>query len=293
MTLVQSTNGAKFPKSIFNYEVLDYIGQGAGSFLYAVTDPKTNQIYALKHVPVKTEKDERYVEQLEAEFEVGKSISDVGLRRYVELKVHRNLLRKVQEAVLVLELFDGNPLEAAPPQRMNEIAGCFVQVGKALASLHQAGYVHCDLKPNNIMLGSDGQVKVIDLGQACKINTVKKRIQGTPDYIAPEQVKCEPVTPRTDVYNLGATLYWVLTGKNLPTLYTLKRSDNSFLVDIRIDSPRDLNPKVPESLSNLVMECVRVNPTKRPEMTDVVRKLEIIQFRLEGAAKAAGALMHA
>ena len=127
------------------------------------------------------------------------------------------------------------------------------------------GYVHCDLKPNNIMLGSDGQVKVIDLGQACKINTVKKRIQGTPDYIAPEQVKCEAVTPRTDVYNFGATLYWVLTGKNLPTLYTMKRSDNSFLVDTKIDSPRDLNPKVPENLSNLVMECVRVNPAKRPE----------------------------
>jgi len=294
MSLVQSTANVKLPKSIFNYEVIDYIGQGAGSLLYAVTDPKTSQIYALKHVPVKTEKDERYIEQLEAEFEVGKSITDVGLRRSVELKVHRNLLRKVQEAVLVLELFDGNPLDAAPPRRMDEIAACFIQVGKALTALHHAGYVHCDLKPNNIMLGSDGQVKVIDLGQACKINTVKKRIQGTPDYIAPEQVKCDPVTPKTDVYNLGATLYWVLSGKNLPTLYTLKRSENSFLVDMRIDSPRDINPKVPENLSNLVMECVKVNPAKRPEMTDVVRRLEIIHFRLESAGKAGGGvLMHA
>jgi serine/threonine-protein kinase len=295
MSFVQSNSQAmKMPKSIFNYEVIDYIGQGAGSFLYAVSDPKTNQIYALKHVPVKNEKDERYIEQLEAEFEVGKAITDDGLRRSIELKVHRNLLRKVQEAILVLELFDGQPLEVAAPRRMDEIAGCFIQVGKALTALHQAGYVHCDLKPNNIMLGSDGRVKVIDLGQACKINTVKKRIQGTPDYIAPEQVKCDPVTPRTDVYNLGATLYWVLTGKNLPTLYTLKRSDNSFLVDMRIDSPRDLNPKVPESLSNLVMDCVRVNPVKRPEMADVIRRLEIIQFRLEGAAKSGeSVLMHA
>jgi serine/threonine protein kinase len=243
---------------------------------------------------VKTEKDERYIEQLEAEFEVGKSITDAGLRRSVELKVHRNLLRKIQEAVLVLELFDGQPLETAAPRRMDEIAGCFIQVGKALASMHHAGYVHCDLKPNNIMVGPDGQVKVIDLGQACKINTTKKRIQGTPDYIAPEQVKCDPVTPKTDVYNLGATLYWVLTGKNLPTLYTLKRSDNSFLVDIRIDPPHDINPKVPESLSNLVMDCVRVSPSKRPEMADVVRRLEIIQFRLEGPAKSGGGvLMHA
>jgi serine/threonine-protein kinase len=293
---LNSTTGhrASLPKSIFNYEVLDYIGQGAGSFLYAVTDPKTNQIYALKHVPVKNEKDERFVEQLETEFEIGKSVSDIGLRRSIELKVHRNLLRKAQEAVLVLELFDGQPLEVAPPRRINEIAGCFILVGKALAALHQAGYVHCDLKPNNIMLGSDGQVKVIDLGQACKLNTVKKRIQGTPDYIAPEQVKCEPVTPRTDVYNFGATLYWVLTQRNLPTLYTLKRAENSFLVDTKIDSPHDLNPKVPENLSTLVMDCVRVSPSKRPELADVIRRLEIIQFTLERAPKAGGnMLMHA
>src|ERR1700683_3741368 len=99
MSLVQSiTNqAAKLPKSIFNYEVIDYIGQGAGSFLYAVTDPKSKQIYALKHVPVRNEKDQRYVEQLEAEYEVGKSVSDPGLRRSVDMKVHRNLLRKVQE----------------------------------------------------------------------------------------------------------------------------------------------------------------------------------------------------
>jgi eukaryotic-like serine/threonine-protein kinase len=293
MSLDSNSQGVKLPKSIFNYEVIDYIGQGAGSFLYAVTDPKTNQIYALKHVPVKTEKDERYVEQLESEYEIGKSISSPGLRRSVELKVHRNLLRRAQEAVLVLELFDGEPLENNPPERMVDIAECFIQVGQALTALHQAGYVHCDLKPNNIMLGSDGRVKVIDLGQACKINTIKKRIQGTPDYISPEQVKCQAVTPRTDVYNFGATLYWVLTGKNLPTLFTLKRSDNSLLVDTMIDSPLDLNPKVPESLSKLVMECVRVNPAKRPEMPDIVRRLEIIQFTIARAAKGGNMLMHA
>jgi eukaryotic-like serine/threonine-protein kinase len=102
MSLPQSkSHNVKSPTSIFSYEVIHYIGQGAGSYLYAVTDPKTKQIYALKHVPVRTEKDQRYIEQLEAEFEVGKAISDPGLRRSVDLKVHRNLLRKVQEAVLV------------------------------------------------------------------------------------------------------------------------------------------------------------------------------------------------
>lgn len=279
------------PKSVFNYEVLDYIGQGAGSVIYSVTDPKTAQIYALKHVPVMTEKAERFVEQLEAEYEIGKSLAHPGLRRSIELKVQRNLLRKPQEAVLVLELVDGEPLESNPPEKMVDTVACFIQVSKALAALHHLGYVHCDLKPNNILISADGQVKVIDLGQACRINTIKKRIQGTPDYISPEQVKCEAVTARTDVYNLGATLYWALTRKNLPTLFTLKKSENSFLVNIRVDSPRDLNPKVPESLSNLVMECVRASPAKRPQMPDVTHRLEIIRFTLERGAS--GAIMHA
>src|SRR5205823_1159523 len=126
------------------------------------------------------------------------------------------------------------------------------------------GFVHCDLKPNNILLAPDGRVKVIDLGQACKVGTQKQRIQGTPDYISPEQVRREPVTQRTDVYNFGATLYWALTGRNFPTLFTLKRGENSFLVDSQIPTPQALNDEVPETLSNLAMECVRTNPAKRP-----------------------------
>ncbi len=279
---------AILPKRLFDYEVIDFIGEGAGSVLYAVMHPVTKQIYALKHVAVKVEKDERFVEQLETEFQVGKSIVHEGLRRSIDLKENRTLLRKVTEAALVLELFDGSPLEQSPPWKMVDVCQVFIETAKALHALHQAGYVHCDLKPNNIMMNAAGNVKVIDLGQACKIGTAKKRIQGTPDYIAPEQVKCEPVSVRTDVYNFGATLYWVLVGKNLPTLFTLKKSDNSFLVDEKMASPSEMNPKIPETLSALVMDCVRVAPSKRPaDMQEIARRLEIIQFTLERAAKAA------
>jgi eukaryotic-like serine/threonine-protein kinase len=131
-------------------------------------------------------------------------------------------------------------------------------------------------------------VKVIDLGQAARAGTVKKRVQGTPDYISPEQVKLQPVTTRTDVYNFGATLYWALTGRNLPTLFTLEKGENSFLVDDQMASPRDLNPQVPETLSNLVMECVKVNVAKRPEMSDVIRRLEIIEHVAKRNAQAHG-----
>lgn len=266
------------PRDVMGFEVIEYIGEGAGSLLYAVNHPATKQIYALKHVKPKTEKDQRFIEQLENEYNVGRLVKHVGLRRSIEMKANRTLFRKVTEAALVLELFDGQPLEQTVPRRLAGVVNIFIQTAEALDALHALGYVHCDLKPNNILVSNEGDVKVIDLGQACPVGTAKTRIQGTPDYIAPEQVRCKAVSAATDVYNFGATLYWTLCGKNLPTLYTLGRGENSFLLDQKMPNPRELNPLVPEQLSNLVMECVRTNPAKRPQdMRDVILRLEIIQ----------------
>lgn len=269
------------PKSLFGYEVLDYLGAGAGSQIYLVDHPETHQIYALKHVVRKVDRDERFVDQLENEYEVGRHITHRGLRKSVDFKVNRTLLRKTIDAVLVMELVDGTPLETELPKSMLEIIDCFIQTGQALESLHHLGYVHCDLKPNNILRASDGATKVIDLGQACKIGTRKERIQGTPDFMAPEQVRCEPVSAKTDVFNFGATLYWCVGGRKLPTLFTLDKGENSFLVDSEIPSPRQSNPMVPEPLSNLVMECVKSSAARRPEMGDCVRRLEVVQHQLQ------------
>jgi serine/threonine-protein kinase len=267
------------PTSIGGYEIIRLIGEGAGSLIYAASDPNTRQVYALKHVIRKHEKDVRFVEQLETEHEVGRQVRHPGLRRTFDLKINKNILFKVVDAILVMELFDGRPLEFNVPKTLGSIVDVFIKVADALDSMHTMGYVHCDLKPNNILLNDKLDVKVIDLGQAAKTGTAKKRIQGTPDYIAPEQVKCQPVTFRTDVYNFGTTMYWALTGgQKLPTLYTLKKSENSLLVDDLLPSPRKVKPSVPEPLSNLVMECVRVNPLKRPRgMNEIARRLEIIR----------------
>ena len=281
------------PKAVFGYDVVDFIGEGAGSRIFAVTHPTTKQLYALKHVLPKTDKDQRFVEQLETEFEVGRQVSHAGLRRSLDLKVSRTLLtRKVTEAALVLELFDGVSLERRLPQSLTQLVEVFIHAADALHSLHALGYVHCDLKPNNILVDNAAKaVKVIDLGQAAKVGTAKSRIQGTPDYIAPEQVKCLPVTVQTDVFNFGATMYWSLCGRKLPTLFNIGKSQNSFLLDTTFASPRECNKQVPETLSNLVMECVRTNPQKRPaDMAELSRRLEIILHVMRrDAAQAAAA----
>jgi len=271
------------PRSLYGYEVIDFLGEGAGSMIYAATDPVTNQICALKHVAVKGEKDQRFVEQLVNEFEIGVKAAHPLLRRCVDLKMTKTLLRKVVDAVLVMELVEGTSCETCPPTDLSLLVDVFHQTASALAALHSLNFVHCDLKPNNILVTLDGRVKLIDLGQACPIGSVKKRIQGTPDFISPEQVRCEPVTVQTDIYNLGATFYWMLSGAKLPTLFTLKKSQNSFLVADAIPQPHQLNPKVPENLSNLVMECVRITPSKRPaSMQELCSRLEIIRLTLPG-----------
>ena len=269
------------PKKIFDFDVIDRIGEGARSYIYAVSDPKTKQLYALKHVKRQTEKDDRFIEQVQQEFQVGQKCHHKNLRKLIEIKTSRSMLLKIQEIGLVMELFDGLPMEENLPRSLTKMLHIFIETAKAIEAMHGAGYVHCDLKPINILVGPQLQVKVIDLGQAAPIGTEKKRIQGTPDYIAPEQVKCRPVTIRTDIYNLGATMYWALTGKKIPTLYTVRKAARgqgpSFLLDDQVAPPHKLIPTVPEPLSNLVMECVRSDPRKRPgTMSDVIRRLEVI-----------------
>jgi len=267
-----------FPRELFGYEVLDLIGEGARSVIYAVAHPQTHQILAMKHVVLRREKDERYFEQLVNEFEVSQKFSHRTLRRSLELRDNHTLLRRATEMALVMELFDGPSLDSRPPGSVMSLLHCFTQVAEGLHSLHSLGYAHCDLKPGNILMNADGEVKIIDFGQACRLGTIKQRIQGTADFIAPEQVRREPITRRTDVFNMGATMYWTLTGRSIPTLYTVKKDNNSFLLDDRVQSPHQINPTVPEPLSNLIMECVRSNPLKRPaDMAELLRRFEIIR----------------
>jgi len=264
-------------QKLLHYDVLERLGEGARSTIYLVQDPETRQVYALKHVVRAEQKDIRFIEQMEAEYEISRQFTHPNLRRSYDLKIVKTLLLKVNEAFMVMEYVDAKPLDIRPPTDMFEICDTFIHSAEGLRAMHQMGYAHCDIKPNNILRNDNGTVKIIDFGQSCKIGTVKERIQGTPDFIAPEQVARRPISIQTDVFNLGATMYWVLTGKHIPTLYTVnKKGENSFLLDTRIDSPQDLNPKVPPAISNLVLECVATRPQKRPaDMDAVIQRLEL------------------
>jgi eukaryotic-like serine/threonine-protein kinase len=264
-------------QKLLHYDVLERLGEGAGSTIYRVRDPATGRELALKHVVRDDQKDIRFVEQMETEYEISRLFTHPNLRRSYDLKIQKTMLVKVAEAFLIMELVDGKPLDVNPPRDMMDTLDCFIGAAQGLRAMHQMGFAHCDIKPNNILRNDKGEVKVIDFGQSCRLGTVKERIQGTPDYIAPEQVTRRPISVKTDVFNLGATLYWALTSKPIPTLYTVnKKGENSFLLDSKIETPMDLNPRIPPAVSNLVMECIATSPSKRPaDMDQFINRLEL------------------
>lgn len=265
-----------------DYNVLAEVGRGAASIIYLVQDPKTKQVKALKHVEKRDPKDQRFIEQAEIEYEVANKVKHPLLRGIEKvIKKKEGLLGGVKELFLVMEYVDGISVERKPPATFESALKIFSQTARGLAAMHAAGYVHADMKPNNIVVLETGDIRIIDLGQACPIGTVKERIQGTPDYIAPEQVHRRAITPATDIYNLGATMYWALTRTHIPTAIPKESSSLvSTLDDAFIAKPRpvhEVNKKVPEVLSDLIMECVEVDPEKRPgDMASVADRLDAI-----------------
>ena len=271
----RAMGAAMTPRDLFGYHVISEIGKGAASTIYAVSDAASGQVYALKHVLRKSDKEQRFIEQVQNEFEVSKICKHPVLRKVMDLKTVKKFFGPITEVALIMELIDGIPLDEKPLTGVKLILKDFIKVAEALWEVNKAGYVHCDTKPGNIMITGDGTVRLIDLGQACKIGTAKERVQGTPSFIAPEQARCKPLSEQTDVYNFGATLYWALTGRRVPTILTVEKADRQMVKEQSYPSPGELNDQVPPRLSELVMHCLRHRPWERPtDVGSVLMRLE-------------------
>lgn len=264
---------------IEGYRILKEVGQGAASIIYLVQDPKTKQIWALKHVEKNDAKDQRFLDQAESEYRIASELNHPSIRKIEKLIKRKTNLLATRDLFLVMEYVDGISEDRQPPRTFEKAVEIFEHVARALAHMHSRGFVHADMKPHNIMV-SNGIAKIIDLGQSCKIGTVKERIQGTPDYIAPEQVHRRAITPKTDIYNLGATMYWTLTRQHIPTALAKEDSLIGSKEDHLIAKPTaaiELNPRIHPKLNEIIMHCVEVDPDKRPgSMEQVAEKLNLI-----------------
>ncbi len=261
-------------------QVVQFLGSGARSTIWHIRDIDTNESFALKRVVRRQSDDDKFLAQATNEYEVGSQLDHPGVRHIYRIKRVKRWL-SLREIHLIMELCEGKSVQEARPEDIQEVLRIFVEVAAAVGYMNAMGFVHADMKPNNIVLAPDGKVKVIDLGQSCPLGTIKERIQGTPDFIAPEQVQRRPLDARTDVFNFGASLYWTLTGKPIPTILP-KKGSVTMLKDLHVKPPEQLNAEVPPSLSKLVMDCVEMHPPNRPtSMGELGKRLDLIAHAIK------------
>lgn len=266
---------------ISGYNVLSVLGHGANSTIYAVQAPRDSQVYALKRVIRSGPEDQRFVDQAVNEYRVCSQIDHPAVRKCYKLIRKRKFLQ-TSEVFLLMQLVEGMNLQQERPASLLKLCEIFIEVSDALHVMHMASIVHADIKPNNILMTDSGQVIIIDFGQSCPTGTVKNRIQGTPDYIAPEQVKRRALTAQTDVYNFGATMYWCLTEKHAPTLIPKQGTEIAHAGQLDLVEPDKLNPDVPLGLNKLVLDCLKTKPRDRPEsMAEVKSRLGIVVHKLK------------
>lgn len=258
------------------FTIIKKLGTGARSTIFLALDEENGSTVALKRSIYEKPEDGRIFEQITNEYKVSRIVQHPYLRKCNKLIKIRKML-KVKELLLSMEMFEGETLEKSKSLSLGDVLLVFRMIADGLNAMHQQGYIHCDIKPNNILINESGAIRIIDLGQGCKIGTIKPRIQGTPDYIAPEQVKRKHLDQRTDVFNLGATMYWALTGKNVLTLIPQSNDISATLSQRNFPAPHQLHRRIPLGVSKLVTDCVKEEPEKRPSsMAEVISRLDLL-----------------
>ncbi len=264
------TTAAPPPKLAgMKYQVESILHSDSSQTVMLVNDPAAfSAPYALKVIKRTSPEDDAAIECARVAPEASGKVHHASLLAYHDFRVRRAWFR-VSRAELLMEYVPGRSLDKLDGLKMGHWVLLFRQVASAMAHMHRRKVLHGDLKPSNVILSKAGVAKVLGYGR----NLVKDKAapRGTRLYMAPEQIKENTLDEKTDIYNLGATMYHVLTGQ---PANVGKRGDGEAG---RISMPSALNPQIPSNLNNVIVTCLQSQPIKRPEsMYDVHQKLDAI-----------------
>ena len=252
------------------YTTLEELGRGGMARVYRVFDRRSGALVALKQLlPARTEALARQrVQHFEHEFQV---LSQLSHPRVIEVYDYG---LSEHGPYYTMELLDGGDLSTEAPvpwQRACELA---YDVCSSLALLHLRRLVHRDINPRNIRCTSDGHAKLIDFGAMVAMDALAPLV-GTPPFIPPEAHQGKRLDARADLFSLGATLYFVLTGELAYPAQTLDELPQQWRHKPRL--PSRLVHRIPAALDHLVLSLINLDPALRPRSAfEVMQRLKVI-----------------
>jgi tetratricopeptide (TPR) repeat protein/predicted Ser/Thr protein kinase len=259
------------------YEILQLLGRGGMGSVYKARDTELERIVALKLIRPELAKNPEILRRFKQELILARQVTHKNVIRIFDLGQSDGI------KFITMDFVEGQDLRALllergklPPE---QAARVMLQICRALDAAHSEGVIHRDLKPQNIMVTSDGRVYVMDFGIARSAHlpgmTQTGALIGTPEYMSPEQARGEKLTERSDLFSLGVIFYELLTGKSpytadapLGTLW--KRLQEKPKPPIEVDAA------VPKPLNDLVMRSLEIEPEDRISSAhEMVQQLEI------------------
>ncbi len=242
------------------YRIVKLESEGGMSFVYKVEDERLNKYWALKELKAAVEFLEGSVEyaQFKTEARILADFSHTAFPSVIDFFLDSG------KAYIVEEWIEGKTLESIcgkglPEEKIREIT---IQLVDALDYIHKKGVVYRDLKPQNIMITRDGGIKLIDFGIARFYKAGKRKdtvLAGTPGYAPPEQYGRGQTDIRTDIYSLGATIYFMVSGIHPP--------EEQF--DIQL--PAEYRSKITPELDRVLRKAMKSKPDERFQTLDEIR----------------------
>ncbi len=246
------------------YEVIEELGGGGMGTVYKVFDKKVNEKVALKLIRPEIAFDATTIERFNNELRLARKVTHRNICRLYDMGEHGKL------HYMTMEYVTGQDLKRMIRMSRELSMGTAVAIGRqiceGLVESHRLGVVHRDLKPQNIMIDNDGNVKIMDFGIArslyAKGVTMTGVLVGTPEYMAPEQAEASDVDHRADVYALGVILYEMVTGRvpfkgETPLSIAIKHREESPV------DPCEFNTQVSEDLCGVILRCLEKDKADR------------------------------
>jgi serine/threonine-protein kinase len=252
------------------YELAEVIGRGGMGTVYRATDLTLRRVVAIKVLPAAlADQDPSHVARFEREARAAAALSNPGVVAVYDTGVDE------QVRYIVMEYVDGRSLDAILREHgrlpVEEAIRVGTGVADALSAAHAVGIVHRDIKPGNVMIATNGAVKVLDFGIAQSGDgtaiTRTSTVVGTAAYMAPEQAAGHPADGRSDIYSLGCVLYATLAGRPPFTGEAVA----AILHQHASVEPPPLDRNVPPWLAALVLQMLAKRPADRPQTAAEVR----------------------